>query len=146
MIKNPFSKETPKKKPNFKSAYDEGAITEGPINTPPSIILDGERYVIDIKNATTAKEAGERLLAFFHDLEGLEKQRVSAYGVTPLSTYPQEPEAGHILLRYGNKTISIYVGDDKSPEAAYRRIGYTIQGLGPHLLLKKHGITVTERA
>lgn len=146
MIRNPFKPDEVKKKPNFKSVYDEDVIQEVPKIHPPSIILDGGRYTIYIKAADTAKAAGERLLAFFHALEGLDKQKTSTRGVSALPSSPEEPDPGHILLRYGDKMLSIYVGENKSPESAYRRIGFAIQGLGPHVLLKKYGITIVERA
>jgi hypothetical protein len=146
MIRNPFVKEEIKKKPNFKSVYDEGVDTEAPKIQPPSIILDGGRYTIYIKETETAKAAGERLLDFFHILEGRDKQKMATRGVAALPSSPEEPEEGFVILRYGPKMLSIYVGEDKSPESAYRRLGFAIQGLGPHVLLKKYGITIVERA
>jgi hypothetical protein len=146
MIRNPFVKEEVKKKPDFKSVLKDGVNTEAPKIQPPSIVLDGGRYTIYVKATATAKEAGERLLGFFHALEGYDKQRMATRGVEALPSSPDEPENGYVLLRYGPKMLSIYVGEDKSPESAYRRIGFAIQGLGPHVLLKKYGITVIERA
>lgn len=146
MIRNPFVKEEIKKKPDFKSVLKDGVNNETPKVQPPSIVLDGGRYTIYVKAAETAKEAGERLLDFFHALEGRDKQKMTVRGVAALPSSPEEPEPGFVLLRYGSKMLSIYVGEDKSPESAYRRIGFAIQGLGPHVLLKKYGITVIERA
>lgn len=146
MIRNPFVKENTKKKPDFKSVYDEGVDTEAPKPRPPEIILDGGRYTICIKNANSAKEAGERLLDFFHALEGRDSQKAATSGVATMPALEIAPEEGFVNLRYGDKMLSIYVGEDKSPESAYRRIGFAIQGLGGHVLLKKYGITVIERA
>lgn len=146
MIRNPFTQEKIKKKPDFKSVYDEGVDTEAPKIQPPSIILDGGRYTIYIKAADSAKAAGERLLDFFHALESPAKRRAATLGVAAIPSSPVAPDEGFVLLRYGDRMLSIYVGDDKSPESAYRRLGFTIQGLGPNVLLKKYGITVIERA
>jgi hypothetical protein len=139
-------KEEVKKKPNFTSVLKDGVNNETPKIQPPSIVLDGERYTIYVKATETAKAAGERLLDFFHALEDRDKQKMATRGVAALPSSPEEPEEGFVLLRYGPKMLSIYVGEDKSPESAYRRIGFAIQGLGPHVLLKKYGITVIERA
>jgi hypothetical protein len=144
VIRNPFADPNEKKKPTFKSPYDEGVDTEGPTVTPPEIILDGGRYTIYVKGASTAKEAGERLLVFFSKLDPAEHTKSKRLGINNIVP-GTAPDEGCVALRYGTHAISIYVGDDKSAEAAYRRIGYVVQGLGLKELQKKYGITVIER-
>jgi len=146
MIRNPFQKEQTKKKPDFRSVYDEGVDTERPKIQPPEIILDGGRYTVYVKNADSARTAGERLLGFFHSLEGRDRHKASLLGVDALIFPPKEPPEDCVMLKYGDKAILIYVGEDKSPESAYRRIGYTLQGLGVPAMLKTHGLSVIERA
>jgi len=147
MIRNPFKKEEPKnKKPTFKSAYDESVDTECPRITPPEIILDGGKYAIYVKGAETAKSAGERLLTIFYLLDPKDRKRASSLGVRIPTSPLDKILEGYITLRYGDKAIYIYVGEDKSPESAYRRLGHVMQGLENKALLKNYGITVIERA
>lgn len=143
MIRNPFAGPE-EKKPKFKSAYEDGVDTEHVPPPPPEIILDGGRFCIHLKQATSAKEAGERLLTFFHALETKDSKRSAAYGVQCVSE-DYEAAEGEVLLRYGTQAISIYTGEDLSPEAAYRRIGYVLRALQLSTLQKKLGITVVER-
>jgi hypothetical protein len=146
MIRNPFQKKEDKPKPLFKSAFDEGVDTEKPVIPPPEIILDGGRYSIYIKNAETVKSAGERILAFFYALDPKAQKRSNNLGIKIAPSTTEGAPEGDISLKYGEKIIFIYVGDDKSPENAYRRIGYVMRGLEQPTLLKNYGLTVVERA
>lgn len=146
MIRNPFQKEESKPKPLFKSAFDDGVDTEKPKILPPEIILDGGKYSVYIKNADTVRKAGERILAFFYALDLKAQKRSNNLGIKIPASSIETTSEGDIVLKYGEKTIFIYVGEDKSPENAYRRIGYVMQGLGQPTLLKDYGIAVVERA
>ena len=141
-IHNPFKTEIKKKQ--FESVYD-GIDTESPRVETPTITLDGGRYAINIKNSGTAREAAVQILKFIHELGPKDESRLAAYGIIKEKFSKEAPEEGCLLLRYDSLSISIYVGEDKSPESAYRRIGNAFLSLGKPELLKQHGITVTER-
>lgn len=144
-IRNPFETASKKKKKQPMQTVYDGINTESPKQEPPTVYLDGERYAISVIRTNTAKEAAVALLRFFHALEGSDVIRAHDLGVSCAPATADTPEDGCLLLRHDGLALSIYVGDDKSPEAAYRRIAYVLRGLNQPELQKKHGITVIER-
>jgi hypothetical protein len=143
-IRNPFDTGPKKKKQPLKTVYD-GINTESPKKVPPVVSLDGGRYVVNVNNAASAKDAAIVLLRFFHALEGSDVIRAQDLGVSCVPPEIDVPKESCLLLRHEGMSILVYVGDDKSPEAAYRRIAYVLLGLSKLELQKEHGITVIER-
>jgi len=144
-IFNPFAKKK-KKKPKFKSAFDEIDTESGRINEPTAQ-LDGETYVIEIRGIKDPKKIGPHLVALLYAVNREHQEELEKNGVRIFApNEPASPTADELVLKQSNGSVCVYVGnDDKNEEAVFRRIGYALTKLPITDLLSKYKTRVYRR-
>lgn len=148
-IHNPFKDPVKKvKKPEFTATFDSDD-SEKVAPTPPSIILDGGSYGIEIIGVTTPLDAGKKLLELLYSLDDAHKRKLRQQGVnvlSPGSDVPDKLPVGQLMLVIGGKAIIVDVDPSYVNETpVYRRIAHAIIGLGINDTLKRHRMRVFTR-
>jgi hypothetical protein len=148
-IHNPFKDPVKKvKKPEFTPNFDSDD-SERVAPPPPTIILDGESYGIEIVGVTTPFDAGKKLLEMLYSLDEHQKRKLRQQGVNVLpigADVPDKLPLGQLMLVIGGKAIIVDVDPSYVNETpVYRRIAYAVLGLGINDTLKRHNMRVFTR-
>ncbi len=139
-IHNPFAK--PKK--DIRTPLNSPGSTqqhEGPLDAPvpePSITLDGESYGIEFEN-TTIETVKTRLIELFKTVSKTHAQDLAREGIVfDEDKIPEENLT--LILNSPGGSLSVWVGNELTEIAVFRRLGYALNKLPVREILKKHKV------
>jgi len=139
-IFNPFAKKKKPKK-NPKSSLEEVNEAEG-IYVPPSVTLDGDSYGITFIGLDDPKDAASKLVKLIVEINKTHPEELNRRGIY----VNKKCEPDELLLKDGDESITVYVGNDTQTEIpAYRRIAHTLLSIPVRELLVENQVSLYER-